>query len=851
MKTISPELLDSLGKPTQYDPKISVLIYDIDGTTFLGELNTQSGTCSSHDGDLAGPASIVVFDPGRIAKEWCVVRVLAGYGTETIPIYRGRIRGVEEDIPVPGATTITCVEGIADLFERPIITALYNADESGADGLHTGEWLRSEIAVDIARRVGIIAGTVEATIKEVEQPPYVNETVADAIAKTLMPEFMKARIDEDGNLRIFKARLTGTPDHTFTEGQNLVDMAPVSFRIEPMITEVLVEGASGEEVQVAYPPRSFHEEAFSVDPLESNILRVFEMPQAKVADTLQHEICLDEVDFYNQESFQQGFSGQGSFCIVKTFEASGRQLWAVKDVTLNEISCTGDPAPFFNRWYRAELFYADGSRQTLFDTFSNPNIGVTNVVLAKPLMGIIVSGRVSNPSDSPRTWGVNIDLVFTRMTEREMYQAGVLKTDFGATGGGSLLSAYNHVDCAYGFYSYGPKLPGTVSSTKDLAETDEFNYGLRTTSTWEFDTLQATLSIFGQIWGTGRAQVLIFKQVDTALEDLFGKRQLYVQNPSIADETEAQAIADVLTVPLTTSRGQGIAEFSWTAPGWPHAEPGDLATLAVTDDILLDMFPSFPLVYIQSVTHSWDVDDTGSLQYMTGFNGIQSEQAGISVFKNLSVDVVKARADIQSLYLTSLIKVRIVSVNDSSQAGTISSVLPRTDGNTYNVELLSEPGTILKNVPNAFPEAYLESDVALLQFQQGNRSFPWLVGRPHATFAESGDDTRPVGDGPPAPESPCMYITNETLPDGTVGAFYEVFLNSASGQFGESWAWESAFGTLDGGLQIEDSGVFKPTRQGRIFGTPVAPGTNRIGIRTKDDRGNIAIKSFYLTVNAP
>jgi len=848
MKVISPTLAAIVKNPSQSDPEIKVEIYDLNGVTLLGELNTKSGSCSTVDGDLAGGADLVVFDPLRLAKQWGIVRILAGYSGELLPIYRGRLVSIQEDIPMAGMTTLNAIEAISDLFERQIVTPFYDASYLGADALHTGGWTRSQIARDIALLGGILTGSVFPSTTIVEQPPFVMETIADAIAKVLMPEFLKARMNENGLLDIFKVRLTGLPDHAFKEGENLSEINPITYKPAPIVTEVFIEGRSGDEVQVANPATGVHKATFDIVALDTNILNNIAIPQTKIGANLTYGICIDEVDGYNPEKFTKSFAFVGTFSVNIDFKAPNtRHMWGIKNVFIRNISSGGNGNA--NSFYSASIFYADGTSEQLYSVGGGASIGSrTNFTPPgnKPVMGFVINGSSFSAggrfggSGSPRDGSANIDLDFTRMTEREMVVAGILKTDFVNQGGATQLPSL--------MWNHGAKTAGTIITSKDIPATTEFNFGLRTTSTWEFDIVKAEVNIHGQIWGSGRAKVLAFRQIDVPATAIFGKRQLHIENQSIATEAEAQAIAAVLIVTLSTVRGQGAAEFSWIAQGQPHAEPGDLGTLEITDTVLLETFPSFPLIYIQEPRHSWDVDDDGATLYMTEFRGMQANQSAIAVFKNLSVDLVKERADVQSLYLAGLIKVRIISVNDNSVGGVISTILPRTDRNTYDVELLSEPGVIVQRVTNAFPDAYIPADVALLEFQRGNRSIPLLVGRPHATFSADPADSRALGAGPPLPVDPCIFITTASLANGKVGVVYNQPLNSTSGQFGASWGWSLVYGVLPVGLSIQNSGVLQGSRVGALIGTPTIASTQKVGIRTFDDRGNQAVEEFTITV---
>lgn len=96
------------------------------------------------------------------------------------------------------------------------------------------------------------------------------------------------------------------------------------------------------------------------------------------------------------------------------------------------------------------------------------------------------------------------------------------------------------------------------------------------------------------------------------------------------------------------------------------------------------------------------------------------------------------------------------------------------------------------------------------------------------------------GGGGPAHAPPLVITTATALPDGTVGASYDVSL-AASGGTG-SYAWDVATAALPGGLTLEATG--------RLYGTPTDSGTHDFSLRVSSGSAT-RTSPFQLRVAPP
>lgn len=856
MKAASSALLDACSTPTTQAPIIRVDLYDETGSALLGALNWSEIVSTRSDGDLAGPASITVSDPGRMSRPGRIVRVLGGYaGTELLAFYRGRITDIEEDPGEPDALRITCGEGLLDLLRRRFTTPRYSPSRSGHDGTHVGPWTRPEIAADLAAILGFGVASIPASSRTVEQPSYVLDSGADALAKVLLPERLKARIGEDGNLSMFPVRTSGLPDHFLSEGANLADIDSPKRAGEPLITEVLVEGGEGEEVQVAHPPAIIQEDAVSLPAGTSNLLHVIEIPQAKDTETLQFEVCVEEPISYSADTIGGLARGQGALNVFLDFRTpSGLHLWGAKDVLVNRMDSGGEPNS--NLRTLARVFYSDGTNEILYQT-SGSNGGVSNRSFSKPVMGfglhvVSVSTRFQ-PREAVHGW----DISFTRMTEREMVEAVILRTTGPSMGplppnlpaGSTIFSYFFEGTGPFEIISYGSKSAGVITSAKDDAATDEFSLGLRLSSSWEYDTIIAHIEVLGQLWSLAKPKVIAIRRRDEPLAAIFGNRSVEILNPSIVDESEAISLAELALEPLSSASGPSLQEWGFTITGRPFLEPGDLVRLTLSDPFLRARFGTEVDIYVREIQDRVVIDEEGAVFWSTRGMGPRKEQAGLALFRNLGTDFVKDRADAQAAYLRAFLKARILRV--IPRPGTSSSVLPRTDSNLYDVEIIADPGVVLEGIPNAFPEAYLETDVVFLEFQNGERALPYIIGRANESIVSPGEETRDPGSGPTSPALTCLEILQgPNLPDATEGVAYSTFVSTGGGEDGSSWRWDILFGSLPAGLSMSPSASFNSFRQVTISGTPAIGtlGSWSFGPQVRDDLGNKAIRDLRIQV---
>ena len=848
--------MEAFSSPTQRSPIVQIEAFHFSGAPTLGLLNWESYDVRTVDGDIAGSGRISVSDPDHLVIPGTIIVIREGYGSSLLPIYRGRVRDILQDPNSPDRIEAGCVEDLVTLFDTTLTTPFYDETYHGADGAHSGQWKRPEIAADIAFLIGIQpAIPIPAGSVFVEQPPFVQETAADAIAKVLQPEFFKARIDEDGKLKVFKIATSGPSQVVFSEGVNLADIEPPKRTGEPVITEVLVQGGEGEEIQVASPTSEIQTSDQRVQPLISNSLVRIDIPQAVIGETMDHETCVSLPLPYAAENVTSSASGTGDIKMLVDFrDQSGRLIWAVKNVFINIIASGGDPSNR-NPWESAWAIFADSAEpkvQKLYEIFSAPNGSVTNLALARPVMGFIIFARSRSAGGSPRAGGGNWNIDFTRMTEVEMVAAGVRRRAFTNLGGGTIVVSSVDTSIAQEVYDHGAKALGVITTTKDAAQTDEFHYGLRISSTWELDEARAKITVRGQVWSTARPSVVILKKRDAGEATVFGRRSIEVRNPSIRTEEEAEAIADALLAPLSSPSGAALEEWSWESQGAPHIEPGDRADVTLNDVHLAPRFGPTRTLYIREIARSGIHEDDGAVSIRAKYSGVRADQAALLAFRNLGVDLVKERADAEAVYLTSFHKVRVLRVIARASVAGAPGAIPRTDANLYDIELLSDPGVTVESIPNAFPDPYLAGDVAMLQFQGGDRSIPWLVGRAHQTVIADDSVTRSIAQAPAPPSAACLSIVTVILGNAIIGQAYSASLNSQGGSGGpaSSWAWERAHGSLPPGLSVANSGVFGSLRSGSIVGTPTATSIKvyRFGIRTKDDRGEIDVRDFEIEV---
>lgn len=843
------EIQESVGRPDPPHPPAMNVVLRPD--TVAESLNWKSARVTLTDGDLSAMADVEVGDEKRTVSADADVLISMGYGSDLLDVYRGSITEAEKDPSEPERVNCSCHDYFKDLFDRIVTTPKYDSNYRGWDGLHSGDWTVSDVVVDLARTFNVPLGTVDPTTDVVEVPAFVQDRLGDVFQRILQVEFMKARIGADGLLRVRKIRLAGDPDHVAEEGVNLAEFAPRRGRRTAVVNKVLVVGSTLEGIQLAHPPADLAVETFTVEP-QSTIVRTIVIPDSVNDATLIHEARLTEEVSYDPITVDVSQTDEGEAAFAFEFVGgAGQKLIAVKDVTVTNFSGGGE-TPDVDLY----VLYADGTCQLLAQGLQqNASFSGT---LSKPVHAFMA--RVSSwhrnqkAGDEPRTAKASLQATVTPMSFPEMIDDGNVHrlSVFPFSNVTTVIPQVPPNPCDRTFTGpHGLKSGWTVTDAGVLDQDDlgqifttkksstPTSYEVEIQSTWTQDPVQVEITVRGRRWSETRPRVLFFSETDNFSVSVYGEKTMIVENQAISNEFQASAIARSILAGASSF----LDEYEIVVGGNPQIEPADLIEIRLHREDLVARFGSTMTIYALEVSHEFAKTDSAGRIFLTRVNGIKASQAALSVFRNFGTTTIKERADAAVDYARAFKLARIIQIRrpNSSSAPTPSSSGP--DRNVYDVKLLTEENAVIREVPNAGTEPLAEADTVFVEFEDGDRSRPWIIGRADRLLTVDDDLIREPPEIPPEQIARFQIVTTSPLPTAVVGIFYSVEIEVVGGT-GTTFTWDIPYGTLPPGLALIQDG----SRIARIEGVAFSTIDAFFALRVRDDRENIDVEDYRLAV---